>query len=124
MKKLAGAILAVASFARFVAQAQLAVKETAAFGNFGYTAALNNPDLVKALIAIEPSGAPNPQKTDLSKIKGVPHLVVFGDFLDKQALWTRLIGGQQKYAEALRSADFLLIGWIFRKWAFAATRTC
>ena len=29
-------------------------------GNFGFTAALNAPDKVKALIAIEPSGAPDP----------------------------------------------------------------
>ena len=52
-------------------------------GNFGFTAALNAPDKVKALIAVEPSGAPDPAKADAAKVKGVPHLIVWGDFHDK-----------------------------------------
>jgi pimeloyl-ACP methyl ester carboxylesterase len=73
-------------------------------GNFGYTAALNNPDMVKALIVVEPSGSPAPDKTDFSKLKNVPHLVVFGDYIDKQPLWGRLLGNQQKYFEGLKAA--------------------
>ena len=42
-------------------------------GNFGFTAALNAPDKVKALITIEPSGAPDPPRPKLAKLKGVPH---------------------------------------------------
>ncbi|MBB4368142.1 hypothetical protein GGD63_000911 [Bradyrhizobium sp. cir1] len=34
-------------------------------------------------IAIEPSGAPGPAKADAAKLEGVPHLIVWGDFLDK-----------------------------------------
>jgi acetyl esterase/lipase len=37
-------------------------------------------------------------------VKGVPHLIVFGDFIEKQALWTRLIVNQQKYFEGLKAA--------------------
>jgi len=48
-------------------------------GNFGFNAALNAPDKVKALIAIEPSGAPDPAKADAAKLKDVPHLIVWGD---------------------------------------------
>jgi pimeloyl-ACP methyl ester carboxylesterase len=73
-------------------------------GNFGYTAALNNPDLVKALIIVEPSGSPAPDKTDFSKVKAVPHLIVFGDNIEKQALWTRLMVNQAKYADGLKAA--------------------
>jgi pimeloyl-ACP methyl ester carboxylesterase len=73
-------------------------------GNFGYAAALNAPDLVKGLIVIEPSGSPNPERTEFAKIKGVPHLVVFGDYLDRQPLWGRLLPNQQKYFEGLRAA--------------------
>jgi pimeloyl-ACP methyl ester carboxylesterase len=73
-------------------------------GAFGYTAALNNPDLVKGLIVVEPSGSPAPDKTDFSRVKSVPHLVVFGDYLDKQALWGRLLPNQQKYFEGLKAA--------------------
>jgi pimeloyl-ACP methyl ester carboxylesterase len=79
-------------------------------GNFGFTAALNNPDMVKALIAIEPSGAPNPERADAAKVKGVPHLVVFGDNLD-QSLWPRLVPNVRKWAEAVKtgggSADWM-----------------
>jgi pimeloyl-ACP methyl ester carboxylesterase len=73
-------------------------------GNFGYQAALNNPDLVKALIVVEPSGSPALDKADVSKAKAVPHLIVFGDNIEKQALWGRLFANQQKYAEALKAA--------------------
>ncbi len=73
-------------------------------GNFGYQAALNNPDLIKGLIVVEPSGSPNPERTEFSKVKGVPHLIVFGDYLDRQALWGRLLPNQQKYFEGLKSA--------------------
>ena len=39
-------------------------------GNFGFTAALNAPDKVKALITLEPSGAPDPAKADAGKLEG------------------------------------------------------
>src|SRR5262245_19066904 len=45
-------------------------------GNFGFNAALAAPDKVKALIAIEPSGAPKPEAAAGGKVNGVPHLVV------------------------------------------------
>ena len=39
-------------------------------GNFGFTAALNAPDKVKALITLEPSGAPDPAKVDAAQAEG------------------------------------------------------
>ena len=39
-------------------------------GHFGFNAALNAPDKVKALVAIEPSGAPDPAKVEAAKVKG------------------------------------------------------
>jgi pimeloyl-ACP methyl ester carboxylesterase len=46
-------------------------------GNFGFTAALNAPDKVKALIAIEPSAHRTPAKVEAAKVKGraAPHRV-------------------------------------------------
>ncbi len=70
-------------------------------GNFGFTAALNAPDKVKAVIAIEPSGAPDPAKRDIAALKSVPHLFVFGDFLDKNAFWQRVTPGPKRYQAAL-----------------------
>jgi pimeloyl-ACP methyl ester carboxylesterase len=73
-------------------------------GNFGFNAALNAPDKIKALIAIEPSGAPDPARADAAKLKGVPHLIVWGDYMDKHAMWPRLLVNPNKWAEAIAAA--------------------
>ena len=73
-------------------------------GSFGFNAALAAPDKIKALIAIEPSGAPDPAKVDLGKLKGVPHLFVWGDFRDKVAVWQRLPIAPTKYGDAVLAA--------------------
>jgi pimeloyl-ACP methyl ester carboxylesterase len=78
-------------------------------GNFAFNAALAAPDKVKALIAIEPSGAPKPEATG-GKLKGVPHLVVWGDFIGQSDLWKRFVPASQRYAEALR-ADGGVADW-------------
>ena len=70
-------------------------------GNFGFTAALNAPDKVKALIAVEPSGAPDPAKADAAKLKGVPHLIVWGDFLDKVSVWSKLVVNPTRWGQAI-----------------------
>jgi pimeloyl-ACP methyl ester carboxylesterase len=73
-------------------------------GNFGFNAALNAPDKIKALVAVEPSGAPDPTKVDLATLKGVPHLIVWGDFIDKHAAWQRVVVAPNRYREALAAA--------------------
>jgi pimeloyl-ACP methyl ester carboxylesterase len=69
-------------------------------GNFGYNAALNNPDKVKALVLVEPSGAPDPQKADAARVKGIPHLIIWGDNLDRSPPWPSF----QKPSESWRDA--------------------
>ena len=71
-------------------------------GNFTFNAALKAPDMIKGVIAIEPSGAPNPEKMDLGPLKGVPHLFVWGDYLEREALWQRITPSIDKYEAALR----------------------
>jgi pimeloyl-ACP methyl ester carboxylesterase len=73
-------------------------------GNFGFTAALNAPDKIKALVAVEPSGAPDLAKVDVTKLKNVPHLIVWGDFHDKNAFWQRLVVVPTRYRDALVAA--------------------
>ena len=73
-------------------------------GNFGFTAALNAPDKIKALVAVEPSGAPDLTKVDVTKLKNVPHLIVWGDFHDKNAFWQRLVVVPNRYRDALVAA--------------------
>ena len=58
-------------------------------GNFGFNAALAAPDKVKGLISIEPSGAPNPETANLASVKDIPHLIVWGDFVEQSDLWGR-----------------------------------
>lgn len=71
-------------------------------GNFGYNATQTNPDKVKGLIAIEPSGAPDPAKVHLASIKDIPHLTVWGDFIEQSALWNRLSAASTAYHKAMK----------------------
>jgi len=70
-------------------------------GNFAFTAALTAPDKIKAVVAIEPSGAPDPTKTDLSALKGIPHLFVWGDHLEKSTFWNSVSGQLRNFSQAV-----------------------
>ncbi|MBI2525543.1 MAG: esterase [Candidatus Rokubacteria bacterium] len=72
-------------------------------GNFGFNAALKAPEKVKAVVAIEPSGAPDPAKVAVASLKGVPHLFVWGDYLDTQELWMKIMPNVTRYRDALRT---------------------
>ncbi len=63
-------------------------------GNFGLTAAATAPDRVRAVISLEPSGAPDPAEHDPRRLADVPHLFVWGDYLDRHSFWLRVtVGG-------------------------------
>jgi len=68
----------------------------------GFTAARNAPDKFKAIIAIEPSGVPNPERVDVAGLKGVPHLVVWGDYMERYDRWLEIQRSVATYEEALR----------------------
>lgn len=70
-------------------------------GNFGFTVALHAPDKVRALISIEPSGAPDPARADIAALKAVPHLIVYGDNLDKGGFWPKVVPIPTRYRDAL-----------------------
>jgi hypothetical protein len=59
---------------------------------------------VKALITLEPSGAPDPAKADAARLKGVPHLIVWGDFLDRVPVWSKLVVNPTKWGQAIVAA--------------------
>jgi pimeloyl-ACP methyl ester carboxylesterase len=71
-------------------------------GNFGFAAALKASDKVKAVIAIEPAGAPDPDRVDVTSLKTVPHLVVWGDYFDGYDRWNEIRRLVEKYQHALR----------------------
>ena len=72
-------------------------------GNFAMNAALHSPDKVKAIIAVEPSGAP-PATTDVSALKGVPHLFIWGDHLNDHPAWPKFQAAVAAYRDALAKA--------------------
>ena len=72
-------------------------------GNFGFNMALNAPDKVRAVIAVEPSGAP-PQTVDAARLRDIPHLVVWGDHIAGNAFWERIRGNIDRWQGQIRSA--------------------
>jgi pimeloyl-ACP methyl ester carboxylesterase len=74
-------------------------------GTFGFRAALAAPDKVRALVAVEPSGAPDPAQVDVTKLKGVPHLLVWGDHLgDFKNYQTLFMPAPRRYFAAMKEA--------------------
>ena len=55
-------------------------------------------------MALEPSGAPDPGKVDVGKLKSVPHLFVFGDHMQGFPSWQNFIKASQRYQAALSGA--------------------
>jgi pimeloyl-ACP methyl ester carboxylesterase len=57
-------------------------------GQFGLKVAQARPDKVKALILVEPAGVGDPSQFD--KLKTVPILAVFGDYIEVDARWPQI----------------------------------
>jgi hypothetical protein len=74
-------------------------------GNFGLTSAVNHPDRVRAVISLEPSGAPDPALHNTSLLKNVPHLFLWGDYLDQHSFWVHSRPSVIRWRDALRDAD-------------------
>lgn len=73
-------------------------------GAFGFSAALHAPTIVRAVIAIEPSGAPDPSGLDLTALRGVPHLMVIGDNVAGDPMWPDMLARTKRYLGAMREA--------------------
>jgi pimeloyl-ACP methyl ester carboxylesterase len=69
--------------------------------SFALQAALNAPGKIKGIVAVEPGGAPDPARSDMSRVKGIPHLFVWGDNLAQSDLWGKLRVAPDRYRAAL-----------------------
>jgi hypothetical protein len=69
-----------------------------AAGPYGFRSSLKLPETIRAHIAVEPSGAPDPRILTASPI---PHLFLWGDHLDDDPMW------RGEYASARRFHDAL-----------------
>ncbi len=71
-------------------------------GQFGFRAAQARPDKIRALVAVEPSGFGRP--ADAAVLKGIPTLVVYGDFIDQDPRWPTIRGNGLKWVQAQKDA--------------------
>ena len=73
-------------------------------GNFGLAAALHAPERVRAVISLEPSGAPDPASHDPASLKGAPHLFVWGDNWRDNPFWANSRPAAERWSGALAAA--------------------
>jgi pimeloyl-ACP methyl ester carboxylesterase len=73
-------------------------------GNFAFNSALRHPDKVKAIVAVETSGSPDPKSTDFDKLARIPMLWVWGDNLNGYSFWRDVRARQEQFRKGLRAA--------------------
>jgi hypothetical protein len=73
-----------------------------AAGPIGIRSALSAPGLVRGQILVEPSGAPDPAEVNISQLRDVPHLFIWGDYLNLG--WHALHDSARRFHDALLRA--------------------
>ncbi|MCR0982374.1 alpha/beta fold hydrolase [Roseomonas populi] len=71
-------------------------------GFFGWRAAQERPDKVRALVLVEPAATGDMAKA--AALKDVPMLVLYGDYIDGDARWPTIRANGVRFAEAIRAA--------------------
>jgi hypothetical protein len=71
-------------------------------GHFGFLVAEQRPDKIKAMIAVESASAGKVEEAP--KLKDVPVMMLFGDFVDQHPRWAAYKKIDTAYAEAVRAA--------------------
>jgi pimeloyl-ACP methyl ester carboxylesterase len=71
---------------------------------FAFNAELANPQKIKAVVSIEPRGAPDITKTDMHRLAAIPHLVIWGDNIDQSPAWVAFRSESQAFIDALKRA--------------------
>ncbi|MCY7308614.1 MAG: alpha/beta fold hydrolase [Rhodoferax sp.] len=73
-------------------------------GNFAFNMALRHPGKVRAIVALEPSGFPDPVSSKLHTLAGIPHLFIWGDNTGVNETWLSMRRGLARYIAALRAS--------------------
>lgn len=93
----------LASYAALLAQACPCVIVAQSSGAYFATQlASRHPDLVRAIVAVELTAAPDFGKVDGAVLARVPHLLIWGDNLQSSAYWRITRAAADGYAAALR----------------------
>jgi pimeloyl-ACP methyl ester carboxylesterase len=83
-------------------------------GAFAANLALQYPDRIKGIVAIEPFSAPDPAQVDparLARLSGVPFLFVWGDRLDTPAFWRQSWTRVKAFSDALARNGAWVAWW-------------
>ncbi len=64
-------------------------------GQFGQRVAQARPDKVKALILVEPAGIGDPAQ--VAKLKDVPIMALYGDYIEQDARWPSILKRQNDF---------------------------
>lgn len=62
------------------------------------------PHLVRSVVVIEPAGAPRLEQDDVARIGDIPHLFVWGDFIDEVPSWKKYRTATDQYREMMATA--------------------
>lgn len=73
-------------------------------GNFAFAAALKAPEKIKAIVAIETSGSPDPATADFARLKGIPMLWVWGDWIERYPFWGPIVERQERFRQGVIKA--------------------
>jgi len=71
-------------------------------GNFGFLAAEERPDKIKGIVAIESATAG--KVANAAKLKNVPVLMMFGDYVDQHPRWSHFKKVDTEYGDAIKAA--------------------
>ena len=90
-------------------------------GTFGFQVAEQRPDKIKAIVAVE---AASPGRIENApKLKDVPVLQIFGDYVDQHPRWSTFKKADMAYGEAIKAAGGTPSGSTFPTSASRAIRT-
>jgi pimeloyl-ACP methyl ester carboxylesterase len=71
-------------------------------GQFGFKVAQARPDKIKALVAVEPADVGDFDAAD--KLKDIPILMIYGDFIEQDARWPKIRQRGLDFAAKVRAA--------------------
>lgn len=71
-------------------------------GLFGWRAAQERPDKVRALVLVEPAAVGDAAK--VAALRNIPVLMIYGDYIAQDSRWPTIRGNGVRFAEAVRAA--------------------
>jgi pimeloyl-ACP methyl ester carboxylesterase len=71
-------------------------------GQFGYKVAQARPELIKALVAVEPASIGDAGQ--VARLAGIPALVLYGDFIEQDSRWPTIRSNGVAFADAVNKA--------------------